>query len=335
MKPLVCAAIAVLTAAAIMVLQNVAVAALFAQLPRLTTDFSAAYLQRELSAMASQTPQTVFLGDSVLWGYRLPPERTAVSILASQGCACRNLSFKTGNPPNDYFLMRLFLANGVRPRAVVLELNQAVFNEANDYYQTLHPGIAALADAFLTPRDRASLTLPAHANANSIGASTDRVLSSVSLLYAMRTDIREALYGGPPPAPMRSLTPDLFEATYNLSPLTEKNVGVRYLKATADLLSKAHVPVLAFLTPTNHVLLHDYIDNSHYRANGAFLAGLLTRRGACVLDLDAAFPQREFIDETHLTAAGQRRLAEVLGAALARYRAGRYSRCQLGKRRPP
>jgi hypothetical protein len=132
----------------------------------------------------------------------------------------------------------------------------------------------------------------------------------------MRADIRETLYGDVQPSPIPNLTGDMFEGTYNLVPLDESNVGVHFLERAADLLQRRHVELVAFLTPTNHALLHDYIDNRQYRANEAYLARLLERRGARVLDLDHAFPTGEFFDNAHLTAAGQRRLASLLAQAL-------------------
>jgi hypothetical protein len=45
---------------------------------------------------------------------------------------------------------------------------------------------------------------------------------------------------------------------------------------------------------------------------------MLAREGARVLDLDSAFPAGDFIDNAHLTPAGQRRLAAVLGRELPR-----------------
>src|SRR5947209_7716255 len=116
-RPLITSAVAIGVAIALVALQNVAVVKYFPQLPRLTTDFSAAYLQRELRRAAAQPPQSIFLGDSVIWGYRLPPAQTAVGLLASDGVPSLNLAFKSGSPPNYYALVRLLVTNGVRPRA--------------------------------------------------------------------------------------------------------------------------------------------------------------------------------------------------------------------------
>jgi hypothetical protein len=87
---------------------------------------------------------------------------------------------------------------------------------------------------------------------------------------------------------------------------------VTFLAKTADLLRTAHIPAMAFLTPTNHALLHDYIDNRQYRANETYLTRLLRNRGVQVVDLDRAVPTADFLDNAHLTLAGQRLLAALL-----------------------
>lgn len=307
-------ALALAVAIGVVALQNAAIAAFFPHLGRLATDFSPAFLQRELDLAAARPPAAIFLGDSVLWGYGLRPDETAVAILAAHGCACTNLAFKSGNPPNDYALARAFHARGIRPGVVVVEVNQRVLSEADPEYRTLHPAVASLASPYLTSDDRSVLDVPGAGGG--IAARVDRALAPHWLLYAMRSDIRDALFHEDRDAPAQKLTPAAFEGTYDLSPLTERNVGVRYLERTVEQLRADGIPVVAFLTPTNHVLLHDYIDVPPYRANGAYLQRLLERCGARVLDLDRAVPTGEFIDNDHLTAAGQRRLAALLEPAL-------------------
>lgn len=306
----VCVLVAVCVTVLLIVIENVALAAYFPHLRRVTTDFSPAYLNREIAAVAAGPPATVFLGDSVLWGYRLPAGVIAVTLLQDRGCTCPNFAFKSGNPANDYALMRIFADRGIRPRTVVLEVNQAVLNQADNEYQTLHPAIAALAAPLMTPQERALLTMPA------LPGPAERAASSLSLLYAMRSDVRETVFGDVPPPPAQPLTPDLFEGTYDLAPLTAKNVGVTFLAETADLLRGAHVPAVAFMTPTNHALLHDYIDNRQYDRNKAYLVRLLRSRGVRVVDLDRAVPAADFLDNAHLTVAGQQRLAALLQGAL-------------------
>ena len=307
---LVATAVAVAVTVAIVLAQNAAVAIFLPHLGRLATDFSPAFLRRELDALAARPRAVVFFGDSVLWGYRLPNDRTAVAILAARGCACTNLAFKSGNPPNDYALARAFHERGVRPRLVVIEVNQRVLSEADPEYRTLHPGVAALATAYLTGADRAALDIP-RANGG-IGGTLDEAAARASLLYAMRSDIREVLYHDDRESPPQRVTAAQFEGTYDLSPLTARNAGVRYLERTVASLRADGISVIAFLTPTNHLLLHEYIDSGAYEANGTFLRRLLERSGARVLDLDRAFPAHEFIDNDHLTVAGQRRLAAIL-----------------------
>lgn len=301
---------ALATVVVLMAAQNVVIARFFPQLPRLPTDFSAAYLQRELRALRAEPDQTLFLGDSVLWGYGLQPQQTAVSLLASRGCACRNLSFKAGSPPNYYVLVRLIEAAGVRPAAVVLEINQKVFSQTDSSYETLHPTLAALSGSLLTPADRAGLAV---SHMNPAAQSADRALSSVWAAYAMRTDIREAFIGERDAVPPRRRpTAADFAGAYDLTPLSEKNIGVRFLEETVQRLRRDRIPVVAFMTPTNHALLGEFIDAPEYRANSAYLRRLLEREGVQVADLDRAIPARYFFDNDHMTPDGQHIFARIL-----------------------
>jgi hypothetical protein len=307
------ALVALAVALLVVALENAVISAFFRPLERVTTDFSAAYLSRELDALAKRRDETIFLGDSVLWGYRLQSGDTAVARLSADGCACINLAFKGGNPPNYFALVELLAAHDVRPRAVVLEVNQRVFNPADGEYKTLHPAVASLAAGLLARGDRALLEIPRVPASPAVWL--DASAARVSLLYALRTDIRETVFPEDDPAPGR-ITADLFLGTYDLTPLREDNVAVHFLDQTVIRLRRAGIPVVAFLTPTNHRLLHAYIDGADYRRNGAFLRMLLERRGARVLDLDSAVPAGEFFDNDHLTIAGQRRLETLLAPAL-------------------
>jgi lysophospholipase L1-like esterase len=300
-KSAIASSVAVIVA--IVLLENILVVRYFTQLPRLTTDFSPAYLQRELQLMAQGPPPTIFLGDSVVWGYQLQPSQTAVSELASRGCVCRNLAFEGGSPPNYYALVRLLLAAGVRPKIVVMQVNQKVFSQSDPAYQRLQPALA-------------ELTAPQKHSA--IGERFGRALASIWLVYAMRADIRETLLGDSSAPEPRHPSAALFEGAYDATPLNARNAGVYFLQKTAAELRAARIPAVAFMTPTNHTLLHEYIDTPEYRANGAYLQRLLERQGVVVLDLDAAYPANEFFDNDHLTAAGQRRLAALLAPALNR-----------------
>jgi hypothetical protein len=246
----------------------------------------------------------------------LPVGETAVSMLAGAGCACRNLALRAGSPPNDFALARSILTAGVRPRQIVLEIDQKALNPADRDYNRLLPGVDVLAADRIAPGDRALLT-PA-AGSSGAAAVVERALESVWLPYAMRTDIRDTFFNGEVDAPFTRPTPDLYEGTYDLTPLTDDNVGVHFLEMTVELYDRAGVPVLAFLTPTNHTLLHEYIDSRAYVRNERFLERALASRGASVVNLDTAFPASLFIDNAHLTAAGQAELARALRPRLQR-----------------
>jgi hypothetical protein len=312
------AVVALIVAAFLIALENVLTIRLFPHLPRLPTDFSRTYLQREFNTIEMGPPQTIFIGDSVLWGYGIKGDATAVARLKARGCRCVNLAFKSGNPPNDFFTARLLLAANIRPRIVVIDVNQAVLNESDAYYQSLHPTIAEMSAPFISASDRTRLSVPDAPGKTQ--QQVDRILSRISSLYAMRADIREALGGNDDKSLNLRMTTELFEGTYDLSPLTESNVGVHYLEQTVALLHRDNIPVLAFLTPTNHALLHRYIDNAHYARNSDFLKRILRQRGAVVMDFDRALPGAEFIDNAHLTSEGQRRLAALLAEALRKVR---------------
>src|ERR1700694_881718 len=80
-----CSAIIVGLSLMLFALQNILIAAYFPRLIRFTSDFSPTYLQREIKFIAAQPPQTIFLGDSVLWGFRIRPEEGAIYLLQSRG----------------------------------------------------------------------------------------------------------------------------------------------------------------------------------------------------------------------------------------------------------
>ncbi len=296
---------------AVVLLENVSTSLLLPKVPeRLATDFSPAFLQRELHAVAAMPPQVVFLGDSVLWGFRLQPERGAISLLRSRGCACLNLAFKAGSPPNYDVMTRLMLAARLRPQKVVIEIDQKVFNAVDDSYAKLHPALAELGTSLLPPRDRLLLTVaPQTAQPQ---RTLDGVLDALWLPYALRSDVRETLSNDDAAPPLHVPTSGDLDSTYDLSALTPANVGVAFLIDTADTLRANHIPAVAFFTPTNHTLVGEYIDNPQYLERAAYLRALLEKRGIRVLDLDRAIAAPEFFDEVHLTAAGQRHLASLL-----------------------
>lgn len=317
---------ALLTAAAILFVIDFGVRAAFPILPRLGDNFSAAYLRRAI-APAAIDGRTVFMGDSALWGYKLAPAQAAVTLLRDRGMPAVNLSYEGGSTPNTYALLKLIFAAGAKPRAVVFNVNSKEFNAADSAYQTLYPAVEQLAWPLFDARDRALL---AHKQSDGLDARIDRSLGRFWALYGLRVDVREQLFGSVDAATaLANLqhrlsgeaqreadahrpTPDRFLGTYDLEPLDESNVGVAFLERTLDLLRERHVPAYAILTPTNHALLHDYIDVPEYRRNLSYLAAIAARRGARVLDYDRAFAPAEFIDNDHLTAGGNAKLATML-----------------------
>jgi len=304
-----CFAIAIAVTVALVALQNAALDAFFPQLSRVTHDFSPAYLSRYVGQMAAMPPQTIFMGDSIAWGYRLPDDANAVSILKSEGCACLNLAFNLENPTNEYALIRLMQHEGVRPKAIVLQLDQVAFNPQTMEYRALRDQVYEVTKGVLEPEDLALF----HAPKSGFRDRLDRAFARVSRLYALRADAREALVGEPP----ERLSHVPFRRFYSLAPLDERNVGIHYLERSLDLLRAAGTPVTAFLAPTNHVAFGADASDPRYLANAAYVERILAKHGARVLRLDALFGPGDFLDDVHLSAAGQRKLASILGARLA------------------
>ncbi|MBD5606761.1 MAG: hypothetical protein IAI48_16960 [Candidatus Eremiobacteraeota bacterium] len=311
---------------------DVFVRAAFPTTERLSDNFSSAYLRMVVDRMRDEPRQVVILGDSVLWGYRLRADESAPAVLARAGVANVNLSYEGGSPANTYAMLRYLLARGVRPGIVVFNVNQKTFNAADSAYATLHPSVSALARPFIASSD-AALLAPAPSG-TTFDARLDRDVASVWRLYAIRTDVRELFFGDIDAAhalhdvletatgakarndAAHAPTPDKFEGTYDLAPLDDGNVSVRYLSRTIETLCAYHIRALAILTPTNHTLLHEYIDNPQYERNLAFVRTRLERGGVRVVNLDRAFGDRDFFDNDHLTAAANRRLAHDLATEL-------------------
>jgi hypothetical protein len=305
---------------------NLAFSAFFPMFPRLEDNFSEAYLAREVRALAAIRP-IVVLGDSVLWGYRLPVEQAAVTQLRRRDARWVNLAYEGGSAANTFAMLRVLQRAGVAPRALVFNVNLKEFNSADSAYDKLYPGVERLAWPALSADERAKLE---PVTAQTPDARLDRAVEALWPLYAMRADLREAIFSNSDAghalqgafeawngtaarkAAAHRPTPDKFEGTYDLSPLDETNTGVFFLKRTAQAARAARVPAFAILTPANHRLLHDYIDVPEYRAQLRFVTRLLHAYGVRVLDYDRAFAPDEFLDNDHLTAAGNAHLARLL-----------------------
>jgi hypothetical protein len=314
------------TVLVLLVALDAAFLALFPTFPRLADNFSPAYLEREARQLAASRP-VVVLGDSVLWGYRLPVEAAAVTQLRARDPRWVNLAYEGGSAANTYAMLRILDRAGVVPRAVVFNVNLKEFNSADSAYDKLYPGVERLAWPLLDAADRAKLE---PVEAQTVDARLNAGIESIWHLYAMRSDLREALFADQDAAhalqdafetwngtaarkaEAHRPTPDKFEGTYDLSPLDDSNTAVYFLRRTAGLLRGAHVPAYAILTPANHRLLHEFIDVPEYRAQLRFVTKLLATYGVRVLDYDRAFAPAEFLDNDHLTPAGNLHLARLL-----------------------
>jgi lysophospholipase L1-like esterase len=326
--------VAVYTLAVLLLGTDLVLRAVFPHFLRLTDNFSSMYLQREVALVARDPSAIVVLGDSALWGYRVPADEAAITQLRAGGCDCRNLSFEGGSPANTYAMLRLLTASDSKPKLVVFNVNQKEFNPADSAYQTIHPSVETLAWPLLTAGERAGLTSHPPHDWNGV---VDAVISRWWALYGLRSDMREALFGDVDAvhavqtfiedrtgararaAQQHTATADRFEGTYDLTPLAGEsdNVSVAFLRRVGQLARTQHLRMVALLTPTNHALLHEYIDTPAYSANLSYTKRLLQGYGIVVVDLDRAIPAGEFLDNDHLTQAGNQRLAAILRPVIA------------------
>jgi lysophospholipase L1-like esterase len=300
----------------------------FPTLPRFAPDFSGPYLAREMRALVQRRP-IVVLGDSALWGYGVSPQRSAVGILHASDARWTDLAFEGGSPANTYAMLRLLRAARVRPQAIVFNANLKEFASADPAYATLAPAVEEDASASLAAAERARLV---SSQAQTFDARADRAIGRLWALYGMREDLRAALFGAPDAAHalLRALQsfdgtaarvaraaplePERFEGTYDLTPLGPANVSAYFLARAATLAVTFGVPCYAILTPTNHALLHTFIDSPEYEAQLRYERRILEASGVRVLDYDRTFAAADFIDNDHLTEAGNAALAERLAA---------------------
>jgi len=298
---------------------------------RLSENFSPAFLDRTLAP--ALTGKTVVLGDSVLWGWRVAPEQAAVSLLHRRGLRVANLAFQGGSPANTYAILRTLRDRSVRPSTVVFNVNEKQFNRSDPVFASLYPSVGEVTIHHLDVTDRVALNVTVLQGSD---AQVDRALRRVWLLYGLRADIREKIFGTTDLAnALKAIvnrlsgeeaqveaahrpTSERFLGTYDLTPLSRRNLQYSYLLKLAVLLEEQHIRSYAILTPTNHGLLHDYIDVPDYEVNLRTVSTLLQRHGIRVLNYDARFSPEEFIDNDHLTVKGNIHLASLLGADLAR-----------------
>jgi hypothetical protein len=304
---------------------DVAVYRFFPRFDRLRYNFSAAYLARELRAASD--PSVVVLGDSTLWGYGVEGPESAIGRIEKIRPRWENLTYAGGSPVNTLAMLHLLADRHIHPQVVLFNVNQKEFNSEDSAYARLHPAVEELSWGLLTPHERSEIV---PALARTTDARLDRAIGRYSTLYGMRADIRDALFNESDAAHrlqdvVESLSgtaaaraaahrprPEDFEGTYDLTPLDATNSSFEALRQIGTFIEAQHLSAVAILTPTNHALLHDYIDSPAYQANLDATRRCLRSHGIRVLDLDAAFPQQDFIDNDHLTVAGNARLARIL-----------------------
>ncbi len=321
--------IAPLVALLLLALTDLVVRALPAGGGRFAEQFSSREMVRRIDAARGTGALVLVLGDSALWGYRLPAADATAARLQAALPAARvlDLSFEGGSPANTDVALRLALAHGLRPAVVLFNVNPKEFNPADSAYRRLHPALRRAAEPLLTVEDRTALEAQPAPDLNGrLNAAVERVWR----LYEQRVDLRERIFGRADAATalrdalwdrtgasrraelQHAPTAERFLATYDMSRIERSNVALRYLDDVGALVRQHHLRAVAFLTPTNHTLLHEYIDVPEYDANLALVRAALERAGITVLDLDRAVPAREFLDNDHLTAAGQTRLTARL-----------------------
>jgi hypothetical protein len=298
---------------------------------RLPTHFSSEYLQRY--AENAGPGAVVVLGDSEMWGYGIRAADGPVAQLASalQGDRVANFAYEAETPVNADFVLRYLLARNLRPRAVLVEINPASFNETAPAYDTLNAALAELCvPALVEPFDRDRLNAVVHPQ-DGAGERLDRFVADHWLLYGLRVDVHQALFGDADLATalQRLIEPFLqpmprgadsaaYAMMYDLTPLDASNVSYAYAEHLFTMLAARRIPALVVLPPVNHALLHLYIDNAAYAANLARVQRLARDRGLAVLNLDSRFAASDFIDNTHLNPIGSARLAQAIRPRLAK-----------------
>lgn len=275
------------------------------------------------------------LGDSALWGYELPAQEAPVEALSAlrPQRTMLNLSYEGGSIVNSLFALRLLLARGVHPSAVIVNLNSKEFNAADSAYKRLLPALERAVSPQIGARDRALLTTLAPPTP---ADRLDALVGSVWALYRQRVDVRVALFGqddfaGLLTSAVRYVTgeqgryershrptPAAFLGTYDLDPIAAGNVEEIALRELRDELVRARIPTVAFLTPTNHALLAGTTSDPAYAANLAAIARTMRGPGIDVVNLDHLDVGPHFLDNDHLDATGAHVLAQHLARELDR-----------------
>jgi hypothetical protein len=310
-----------------------AVCALYVPRPmRLPAHFSSLYLDRFTAQFAGPADRPiVVLGDSVLWGYGVSARDGIVQRLRERFPSVRfaNYAYEAEGPADVDFLLRYLLARGVRPRAIVLDLNTLAYNPFAKSYRNLGRALERKAPEFLQPFDAERIDLSDDVARPTFEQKLDAFMQDHWQLYGYRVDIHQFLFGDADLATAlwnrweRRLRkerapgerPEYF-GLYDLTPLGADNVAFAYSAHSFALLKALHIPVVAFLPPVNHALVAQYIGSPAYDANLHRLQAVGKRYGITVINLDRLLQRASFLDNAHPNAAGNRQLAEALVPAL-------------------
>ena len=118
----------------------------------------------------------------------------------------------------------------------------------------------------------------------------------------------------------RGLDAARFAASYDRIPFSSPEaINYQVSLRLSALLSaeKARLPSFVFLTPQNHGLLGALADNPGYRADSEALGNIFVGAGVPFRSYDGQVAEGLFTDLDHLTAEGNRRLAELLAEDLS------------------
>lgn len=218
---------------------------------------------------------------------------------------------------------------------VVASSNVIFFSRRHSQPPMLFPCLLDDLPAADPLRQRLSLPPTAHA----VERQLSQWLAEHVYLYQQRRRLAEAIFGGPPRPALREHLQRLlhgppgsahalavqnyaqYAPNYDFIPLASSEaVNHQVTEEMARWLAReSGLRVLVVMTPHNHARLGAITDTAAYRGLAAAVAGTFQRTGVpfASYDRDPAMTAELFLDLDHLTAAGNRALAERLAHDLA------------------
>jgi len=112
----------------------------------------------------------------------------------------------------------------------------------------------------------------------------------------------------------RKPVPDIGElkAYYELTPFSPDNINLIFSKKISQLLDCTRTPALVFLSPENHTLAGQIINNPLYEENLSRIGQVFSGHTFVCRNYDRAIEDRYFADKDHLTGEGNRVFAGIL-----------------------